>query len=128
MKGATKTMNEAQTLTYTQAGDYLLPDLILDEPPRELTQPLGRYARMRKAFLKDHRQIIYSRLLLTERLFPHLREVDEAAVMRMTQVMVALTAQNTLPDKAGDPMGWTAAMNALKAQAEEMVLNELIYA
>jgi hypothetical protein len=125
-KGANKIMTE--TLTYTQAGDYLLPDLKLNEPPRELTEPLGRYARMRKAYLKDHRQITYSRLLLTERLFPHLREIEKAAAARLTQVMNALTEMNPLPDKATAQMEWTAAMNALKAQAEEMVLNELIYA
>ena len=116
-----------ETLTYTQAGDYLLPDLVLNEPPMELTEPLGRYARMRKAFLKEHRQITYSRLLLTENLYPHLRETDEAATARLAQVMDALTAREILPDKATDPMDWTATMNALKAQAEEMVLNELIY-
>ena len=116
-----------ETLTYTQIGDYLLPDLKLDEPPKELTEPLGRYARMRKAFLKEHRQITYSRLLLTEKLFPHLREVEEAATARLSQVMAALAARNSLPNKAADPMGWTAAMNALKAQAEELVLNDLIY-
>ena len=120
----TETMNETtsaatdETLTYTQVGDYLLPNLILSEPPRELTEPLGRYARMRKAFLKEHRQITYSRLLLTETLYPHLRETDEAAAARMSQVMDALTARETLPDKATDPMEWTAAMNALKAQAD----------
>jgi hypothetical protein len=125
-------MNEP--LTYTQVGYYLIPDIKLDEPPRELTQPLSRYARMRKAFLKEHRQITYSRLLLTETLYPHLREVDVAATARLAQVMGALTAKATvaselkLPDKATDPIAWTAAMNALKAQAEEMVLNELIYA
>ena len=116
-----------ETLTYTQAGDYLLPDLTLDEPPRELAEPLGRYARMRKAFLKEHRKITYSRLLLSEKLYPHLREVDEATAARLLQVMDALTERNSLPDKAADQMGWTAAMNALKAQAEEMVLHELIY-
>ena len=121
-----ETMTE--TLTYTQIGDYLLPDLTLNEPPRELTEPLGRYARMRKAFLKEHRQITYSRLLLTENLYPHLRETDEAASARMAQAMEALTARESLPDKAGDPMAWTAAMNALKAQAAEIVLHELIYA
>ena len=124
-KGANKIMSA--TITYTQVGDYLLPDLKLNEPPRELTEPLGRYARMRKAFLKEYRQITYSRLLLTENLYPHLRETDEAATARLAQVMAALTARNQLPDKANDPMAWTAAMNALKAQAEEMVLNELIY-
>ena len=117
----------SMAITYTQAGDYLLPDIKLSEPPRELTEPLGRYGRMRKAFLKDHRTITYNTMLLKETLFPHLREVDEAAAMRLTQVMDALTAKNSLPDKATDPMAWTAAMNALKAQAEEMVLHELIY-
>jgi len=124
-KGAS-IMNE--TLTYTPNGDYLLPDLVLNEPPKELAEPLGRYARMRKAFLKEHRTISYNSMLLKETLFPHLRETDELCGARLEQVMKALTAKNSLPDKAGDPMGWTAAMNALKAQAEEMVLNELVYA
>ncbi|MCL2774900.1 MAG: TnpV protein [Oscillospiraceae bacterium] len=100
---------------------------MLNEPPREATEPLGRYARMRKAFLKDHRTIAYNRLLLTEQLFPHLRETEEAANARLERVMKVLTARNPLPDKTNDPMGWTASMNALKAQADEMVLNELIY-
>ena len=114
-------------LTYTQVGDYHLPDLKLSEPPQELTAPLSRYGRMRKAFLKEHRPIQYSRLLLSESLFPHLREIDQAAATRLTHLMTELTVRNPLPDKANDPMGWTAAMNALKAQAEEIVLSELIY-
>lgn len=118
-----------ETLTYSRRGDYLIPGLTLDEPPRELAEPLGRYARMRKDHLKKHRPTLYSRLLLTERLYPHLREVDEAAALRMEQAMNALTERErkALPDKAGDPTGWAAKMNALKAQAEEMVLHELIY-
>jgi hypothetical protein len=67
-------------------------------------------------------------MLLKETLFPHLRETEEAANARMEQVIGLLTARNTPPDKATDPMGWTAAMNTLKAQAEEMVLNQLVYA
>ena len=116
-----------ETLTYTLAGDYLLPDLTLNEPPAELTEPLGRYARMRKVFLKDYRAINYTRLLLTEKLYPHLREVEQAATARLEQVMKSLTELKPPPDKASDPMGWTAAMNTLRAQAEEMVLHELIY-
>ena len=117
-----------EAITYRMGGDYLLPDIQLSEPPQEETAPLGRYARMRKAFLKDHRKITYSRLLLSEKLFPHLREVDEAAARRFEQIMKSLTAQTNLPDKAADPMKWTAAMNTLKAQAEEMIQSELIYA
>ncbi|MDR2615317.1 MAG: TnpV protein [Oscillospiraceae bacterium] len=118
----------SETLTYTARGDYLLPDIRLSEPPREEAQPLGRYARMRKAFLKEHRKITYSKLLLSEKLYPHLRETDEAASRRFDRIMTALTAQTDLPGKAADPMKWTAAMNTLKAQAEEMIQSELIYA
>lgn len=115
-----------ETLTYSQVGDYLLPNLTLTDEPNPA--PLGRYGLMRKAFLKEHRTINYNRLLLTEKLFPHLREVDEAANRRLEHLMNQLTERANLPDKATDQMGWTAAMNSLKAQAEEMVANELIYA
>ena len=114
--------------TYTQTGDYLLPDIKLNEPPRELTAPLGKYGRMRKAFLKEHRTITYNTMLLKETLFPHLRETEELASARHEQVMDALITTNQLPEKAADQMGWMAAMNMLRAQADEMVLNELTYA
>ena len=66
-------------IDYTRHGDYLLPNIVLSEPPHETIEPLGRYGRMRRAFLREHRPITYSRLLLSERLFPHLREVDAIA-------------------------------------------------
>ncbi|GHU94589.1 hypothetical protein FACS1894208_05930 [Clostridia bacterium] len=64
-------------LEYVQVGDYLLPALKLSDPPD--APPIGRYGKMRRAFLKEHRPIEYSRLLLSEQLFPHLREVDTIA-------------------------------------------------
>jgi len=66
-------------IDYTRHGDYLLPNIVLNEPPRETVEPLGRYGRMRRLFLREHRPITYSRLLLSEKLFPHLREVDAIA-------------------------------------------------
>ena len=72
-------------LTYTRRGDYFLPNLILDEPPPELVAPLGRYGIRRRAFLREHRPIFYNTLLLTERLFPHLRDVDEIANERQAR-------------------------------------------
>ena len=71
-------------ITYTRVWDYLLPDIILREkpPPDGYGEPLGRYARMRRAFLKEHRTIFYNTLLLSEKLFPHLREIDETANAR----------------------------------------------
>ena len=64
-------------ITYTIVGDYYLPNLVLSDPPD--APPIGRYGRMRRAFLKEHQPIEYSRLLLSERLFPHLRDVDAIA-------------------------------------------------
>jgi hypothetical protein len=67
-------------ISYSLVGDYYLPDLILSDPPD--APPIGRYGRMRRAFLKEHLPITYSRLLLSERLFPHLRDVDTIAEER----------------------------------------------
>jgi hypothetical protein len=64
-------------ITYTQRGDYLIPDIALSDPKD--APPIGRYGRMRKVFLKEHRRIEYNRLLLSEQLFPHLCEVDAIA-------------------------------------------------
>ena len=69
-------------ISYTRVGDYLLPNITLSDPPPEITEPLGRYARMRRAYLREHHPILYNQLLLSERLFPHLRDVDETAEER----------------------------------------------
>jgi hypothetical protein len=71
-------------ITYTRVGDYLIPDITLREkpPPDGYGEPLGRYARMRRAYLREHRIIMYNTLLLSERLYPHLREIDETADAR----------------------------------------------
>jgi hypothetical protein len=70
-------------IQYIQVGDYLLPNIALKPiPAEEKNTPLGRYARMRRAFLKEHRPIEYSRLVLSEQLFSHLREVEAIAEER----------------------------------------------
>ena len=66
-------------ITYSRIGDYLLPDIRLNEPPPELAKPLGRYGMLRQKYLKSHRPITYSTLLLSERLYPQLRDLDEIA-------------------------------------------------
>ena len=65
-------------ISYARVGDYLLPEIILHDPPPNVN-PLGRYGRMRHAFLREHRPILYNQLLLSEKLFPHLWEIDETA-------------------------------------------------
>ena len=113
-------------MNYIQNGDYLIPDLKLSEQP---TKPLGKYGRMRKAYLKEHRPLIYNQLLLTEKLYPHLIEIDETAQSRLEQMMpqLAKDAGATEQLKASDPMKWVGLMNTCKAQAEEILMAELIH-
>ena len=117
-------MNE---LTYTRSGDYLVPELNLTAQPQA---PLGKYGRMRKNYLKEHRPILWNQMILSETLYPHLREIDETANRRLEQMMPELmqSAGVTEDLKASDPMKWVGLMNSLKAQAEEPILAELIYA
>ena len=113
------------SLTYTMNGDYQIPDLKLTEQPKK---PLGKYGRMRKAYLKEHRPLIYNQLLLTEKLYPHLIEIDETANSRLEQMMprLAEAAGATEQLKASDPMQWVGLMNTCKAQAEGILVAELI--
>ena len=112
-------------LTYSKNGDYLIPDLSLSETE----QPIGKYGRMRKAYLKEYRPVLWNRLILSEKLYPHLLEIEQAAQSRLELMMPELmkTAEITESLKASDPMKWTGLMNNCKAQAEEIILNELIY-
>ena len=114
-------------VTYTKNGDYLIPNLTLTETKD--TRPLGKYGRLRRSYLQEHRPGLYSRLVLSEKLFPHLQEIDEAANRRLEQVMPELMILNGVTEelKTRDQMRWVGLMNNLKAQAEEMILNELVY-
>ena len=112
-------------MNYIQNGDYLIPDLKLSEQPEK---PLGKYGRMRKAYLKEHRPLIYNHLLMSEKLYPHLLEIEETANSRLEQMMpqLAESAGATEELKARDPMRWVGLMNTCKAQAEEILMAELI--
>ena len=113
------------SLTYTMNGDYMIPDLKIEVPE----QPLGKYGRMRQKYLKEHRPILWNQMILEETLFPHLLEIEQTAQNRLTRLMQQLTAAQGVNEslKAKDPMQWTGRMNNCKAQAEEMILTELIY-
>ena len=111
-------------IEYKQNGDYLIPDVSLTE-----TKPIGRYGRMRKKFLKENRPILYNRMLLSETLYPHLNEIEETVERRMEEMIpkLAETAGATEEMKAADPMKWVGLMNTCKAQAEEILLSELVF-
>ena len=74
-------------ITYTRVGDYLLPNIILSDPPG--APPLGYYGTLHKEYLRREKPALYTTLLLTERLYPLCREIDEAAAHRTHEVALA---------------------------------------
>ena len=89
----------SRNVTYSTIGDYQLPNLTL---PRQ-EKALGKYGRLRRTYLKEQRPVLYNTMLLNGSLYPHLMEVEQTAESRVQH------------------------MNSLKAQAEELVMTELIY-
>ena len=111
-------------ITYTRCGDYNIPNLILSDTE---TKSLGKYGRMRKNYLKEHRPVLWNSMILSEKLYPHLREIDETANLRLEHLITAMLASAPEPDRETQQMAWVQHMNALKAQAEEIIFAELIY-
>ncbi len=113
-------------ITYTQVGDYLLPDLKLPEQP-EVT--LGRWARMRRKYLQEEHKIIYYNLLTKGILIQHLAEVQERA-MELEESLVKQMAEKqglTEQMKADDMMKWVGLMNNIRHSAQEIVMEQVIY-
>ena len=117
----------SRNVTYSKVGDYLLPNLTL--PQQE--KALGKYGRLRRTYLMKHRLVLYITMLLndmilTESLFPHLWEIEETAKARVEFLMEQYLKDSPAPDKETQQMAWVQHMNSLKAQAEEVVMTELI--
>ena len=111
-------------VTYTQKGDYLIPDIQMETTE---VQPLGKYGRMRRAFLQENNPMLMNDMILTEKLYPHLWEIQRTASARMEQLMLQLLQKNPAPDKKADPIGWTHHMNRLNAHSEEIETSDLIH-
>ena len=122
-----KNTNAVRTEThYAQVGEYQLPLLTL--PQTDDTELLGKYGRMRLAYLKNQRPVLYNRMLLNGTLWPHLQDVQKTAYAWLERTMNALLDNYPAPDKAHAQLLWVAHMNRLKAQAEEVVVREVVYA
>ena len=112
--------------SYTKVGDYLLPDLTIDESEQ---QTIGKYGRMRKRYLKEYRRVLYTNLLVSDKLGHHLAEIDEACEERMELLTQQMAKQEGVTEalKASDQMEWVRRMNSIQSRAEEIVLYELVY-
>ena len=111
-------------LDYTLVGDYYLPDLEI-----ESSQPIGKFGRARMKYLKVHRPGLYSRLLLSGKLYDDLHEVDAEAQRLLDQMIPKMAAEAGVDEKlkAADPLSWVGMMNTIKAQVEEIICNNVVF-
>lgn len=119
-------IDEKTGIEYIRKGDYYLPNLVL-APQREIT--LNKYGRLRLDYLKNHKKAEYTILFMDNKLTDHLEEVQELATKRIEEIIKSLKEQSNLTEemKNTDQLYWVGMMNNFKNQAEEIVLNELIY-
>ena len=101
---------------------------MLSLPQTDDSEPLGKYGRMRLAYLKTQRPVLYNRMLLNGTLWPHLQDAQKAACAWLERTMTTLLDKYPAPDKERAQLLWVAHMNGLKAQAEEVVVREIVYA
>lgn len=113
-------------LTYTEKNGILYPNVIVPEAEKK---PIGKYGRMRLDYLKNHRPVIYNTLMATGKLQAHLLEIEQTVQDRLERMMTEMKQMAGVTEKlkAENQMEWVGRMNTLKAQAEEILLDELIY-
>lgn len=125
-------------LTYRMESDYRVPNLIVPEespvaPPTPASKlagdPGGKYALLRKKYLKQHRRVLYLNLLTAGTLNKHLTEIEQTATSRMELLTAQMVAAQGVTEnlKAENQMQWVGWMNNIRHSAEELVLSDLIY-
>ena len=119
--------NEHNGLWYELQGDYYIPCLVLDE---EDTPPIGMWGRRYLRYIKEHRPVIYTALLLSGKLNSHLAEIDNRATEMFERLMKQLAEKEGITEqlKSQDQIAWVGAMNNIRNRAETIILAEVIYA
>ena len=122
-----KSLFEEMGDTYRQVGDYFITNLVL---PDDGNYKIGKYGRMRRCYLKEHRKILYTNYVVEGTLFKHLSEIDQACNERMENVVSAMAKKEGVTEalKATNQMEWVRRMNSIRNRAEEIILTELVYA
>ena len=110
---------------YIRVGDYFIPDLTLPEEPR----PMGKWGRMHREYLREHKPIQYNCLLLSGKLWTYLADLNEQTQDRLERIIEQMKIAEGITKalKASDPMAWVGAMNNIRARAEEIIREELIF-
>ena len=114
-------------VTYRMQDGFQIPNLLM---PQEPEVHLGKYAELRRQYLKKHRRVLYTNLKTSCRLTEHLAEIEQTAKAMVSRSVQRMAEAEGLTEqmKEADPMRWAGLMNNLKHTAEEQVLKDLIYA
>ena len=112
-------------IRYQLEGDYYFPVL---ELPKE-NRPIGRWGRLHKEYLKNHRPVLYQSLLLSGKLYTVLADLNEQATERCSLIIRQMAEAEGITEelKANNPMCWVQAMNSIRSRAEEIIRAEMIY-
>ena len=119
--------NESFPITYTEKDGLLYPDIVL---PEQSDDDIGRFGRMRRRYLKEHRKAYYSLLCMTIELNDHLREINRQAIEQIELITSQLAQDEGVTEelKARDQLGWVQAINSCRARAEEITIREIVFA
>ena len=119
------TIYEQSGDSYTQVGDYLLPDLL----PGNEEQTVGIWGRRHARWLRQNRRVTYTNLLTTGKLPGYLTEIDGQAQEMFSRLIEQYAATDGITEqlKAADQLAWVGRMNSIRDRVEEIVLNELVY-
>lgn len=114
-------------ITYHKEGDYLIPDLIMENSTEDYH--IGKYGRLRLNYIKNYKKGLYTELMIKETLSKHLAEIENSANERINLVTKQLAEAENINEtlKSRDQIAWVQAMNNIKNRAEEIVYNEIIY-
>ena len=109
-------------MEYMMVNGYQIPALTLNEPPMP---EIGKYGSLRRKFLLENAPMMFDEMMLEGTLYPHLAEINSAVNRQIEQTVQLLMQQAAAPDRKTNPLGWTQWMNALKAQAEELAMQQI---
>ena len=112
-------------IEYILVGDYYIPNIALPEENR----PVGKWGRMHRDYLKEHRPILFNDLILSGQLWTYLADLNEQVQERLSLIIEQMQETEGVTEelKAADQMAWVGAMNSIRNRAEEIILREMIY-
>ena len=118
--------DENNGLWYELIGDYYIPVLTLSS---EEQRPIGKWGRMHRDYLKEHRPILFNDLILSGQLWTYLADLNNQAQERLSLIIEQMKASEGVTEelKAANQMAWVGAMNSIRSRAEEIILSEMIF-